>query len=328
MSDYLNHLVARTLSPEAGVRPQLRSAFEPVSLHGGFTLPADFELETRIESNPSASLSPLASTPFERVPSQESPNAAPTSSPTRDGPGCHVLPLPKPASILGSRPPPESDDDKDTVPVQPLLPPLPIDHEPSIKLKVLQPVTMPPPNPMFEDSQGFSTPPSTARPDPLPVARHLRTAPHSDTVRPRAAVVPHQKVESEEPRPAHTSLVAIRSVAPAAAVLLPTPSVAPAAVTPRPAGGAIRSQTVEPEDRHSTRFAVAAIRPVTPAAPVFSPGLPPAAAAAAPTIHVTIGRVEVRATPPPPAGSRAKATLPSVMSLEEYLGRRAAGGRR
>jgi hypothetical protein len=73
---------------------------------------------------------------------------------------------------------------------------------------------------------------------------------------------------------------------------------------------------------------VSAIRPVVPAVPVFSPSLPPAVAPSPPSIHVTIGRVEVRATPPPPAGSRDKPTLPPVMSLEEYLGRRAAGGQR
>jgi len=81
MSDYLHHLVARTLSPEAGVRPQLRSAFEPVPLHGGFTLPADFESERLVESIPSASLALTALTPLERAPSLEHPNAAPIISP-------------------------------------------------------------------------------------------------------------------------------------------------------------------------------------------------------------------------------------------------------
>jgi hypothetical protein len=47
----------------------------------------------------------------------------------------------------------------------------------------------------------------------------------------------------------------------------------------------------------------------------------------APTIQVTIGRVEVRATPAP-ATSRKPATEPAVMSLEEYLRQRSAGGER
>jgi hypothetical protein len=130
-------------------------------------------------------------------------------------------------------------------------------------------------------------------------------------------------VESEEPRPERIALVAIGSIAPAAPVVLPSRLAAPPSDARLPAA-AIHRQTVEPEVPRSERFA-ASIRPLTPAAPEFSPSLPPAVA---PTIHVTIGRVEVRATPPPPAASRAQTKGPSVMSLEEYLGRRAAGGRR
>jgi hypothetical protein len=47
----------------------------------------------------------------------------------------------------------------------------------------------------------------------------------------------------------------------------------------------------------------------------------------APTVHVTIGRIEVRATPAPPApASKPRAT--PAMTLEEYLQRRATGGQR
>jgi hypothetical protein len=52
-----------------------------------------------------------------------------------------------------------------------------------------------------------------------------------------------------------------------------------------------------------------------------------------PTIQVTIGRIEVRATPPPtPPSQRQRETLPRsappVMSLDEYLNQRAKGGGR
>jgi len=46
-------------------------------------------------------------------------------------------------------------------------------------------------------------------------------------------------------------------------------------------------------------------------------------AEAAPTIQVTIGRIEVRATPTP-TQSPAERTAPAVMSLEEYLRQRNA----
>jgi hypothetical protein len=48
------------------------------------------------------------------------------------------------------------------------------------------------------------------------------------------------------------------------------------------------------------------------------------AATTPPTINVTIGRVEVRAVPPP-AQQRAKPKPASVLSLEDYLRQRAKG---
>lgn len=46
-----------------------------------------------------------------------------------------------------------------------------------------------------------------------------------------------------------------------------------------------------------------------------------------PSIQVTIGRIEVRATPPPPTRSPAQRTAPSVMSLDDYVNQRMKGGR-
>ncbi len=47
-----------------------------------------------------------------------------------------------------------------------------------------------------------------------------------------------------------------------------------------------------------------------------------------PTIQVTIGRIEIRATPPPIAPSQQQRPTPSVMSLDQYLNQRAKGGGR
>lgn len=46
----------------------------------------------------------------------------------------------------------------------------------------------------------------------------------------------------------------------------------------------------------------------------------------APTIQVTIGRIEVRATPPPTSRPQTSRSAPSVMSLDDYLNQRAKGG--
>jgi hypothetical protein len=47
-----------------------------------------------------------------------------------------------------------------------------------------------------------------------------------------------------------------------------------------------------------------------------------------PTIHVTIGRVEVRATPPPSPLKKEQPNRTPVMSLDEYLHQRAQESRR
>lgn len=62
---------------------------------------------------------------------------------------------------------------------------------------------------------------------------------------------------------------------------------------------------------------LAPAQPLAPPAP--APGLP------TPTIQVTIGRIEVKATPPAPPSKKQRPAAP-VMSLEEYLRRRAGGG--
>src|SRR6266566_8766799 len=48
--------------------------------------------------------------------------------------------------------------------------------------------------------------------------------------------------------------------------------------------------------------------------------------APAPMIQVTIGRIEVRATPPPAPHSQPRRSGPAVMGLDEYLSQRARGG--
>jgi hypothetical protein len=80
----------------------------------------------------------------------------------------------------------------------------------------------------------------------------------------------------------------------------------------------------EPRERElPARSDLQAIVPTIRALPPIAP-LPPAAATAPPTINVTIGRVEIRAVPPP-AQQRAKPKPATVLSLEDYLRQRSKG---
>jgi hypothetical protein len=83
---------------------------------------------------------------------------------------------------------------------------------------------------------------------------------------------------------------------------------------------------VVPELRKHELLKWSGVQPVVPTVrslPPIAP-LPPAPATAPPTINVTIGRVEIRAVPPP-AQQRAKPKPASVVSLEDYLRQRAKG---
>jgi hypothetical protein len=94
-----------------------------------------------------------------------------------------------------------------------------------------------------------------------------------------------------------------------------------------PSAPAVPSKPVvvrEPRERDlPARPGVQAIVPTIRSLPPIAP-LSPAAAIAPPTINVTIGRVEIRAVPPP-AQQRAKPKPATVLSLEDYLRQRAKG---
>jgi hypothetical protein len=102
-------------------------------------------------------------------------------------------------------------------------------------------------------------------------------------------------------------------------------SIEPAPTTSRPARAVPDSPSPASPSPVSPRSSFVARPQVAPHFPPAAPAAPLATAPppAAPTIRVTIGRVEVRAAPaPPPAARRRKAPLPAT-SLDEYLDRSA-----
>jgi hypothetical protein len=92
---------------------------------------------------------------------------------------------------------------------------------------------------------------------------------------------------------------------------------------PQPAGALKPVVLPKPrEDELPARSAVQAIVPTIRPLPSVPPTPKPKPE---PTINVTIGRVEIRAVPPP-AQQRAKPKPATVLSLEDYLRKRAKGG--
>jgi hypothetical protein len=95
----------------------------------------------------------------------------------------------------------------------------------------------------------------------------------------------------------------------------------------RPSQPSVASKpVVVPELRKHELLKWSRVQPVVPTIRSLAPiaPLPPATATAPPTINVTIGRVEIRAVPPP-AQQRAKPKPATVLSLEDYLRQRAKG---
>lgn len=113
--------------------------------------------------------------------------------------------------------------------------------------------------------------------------------------------------------------------APVQAMSLPQVGAAQASATEfEPARQAVESgQPLAPAGPLTTMMAPAIVK-LAPRAALADPT--PASDAPAPVIQVTIGRIEVRATPPAARSAKTASSSTPLMSLDEYLRRRAKGG--
>jgi hypothetical protein len=339
MSDYLGKLVSRSLSPPRVVQPRLLSLFEPPRANREQILESDIEpappdAEQVRERSPSAVRAPQ----FQSLRSSE-PNLQDAGQ-TSPAPLVRI----KPEAVKRVEPR-EMDAGASARSRARAAGPAPAPARKSPG-QTAQTPTLPFPA-SIETVTPEAVPPAVEPVSPVPVQAPVipwlgvKETPGSDTAHPR---VLHGD-DSSAKRSRADNQKTRSSLTPEIPAPTTTEAKTPEAASPRRGDtsdrreGNQRSQPQMPPKLPSVTQTAADQRPkslpivpVVPASTVPSPRLLPPSqkrehAPERPSIHVTIGRVEVRATPPP---ARARQQVPQAraMSLDEYLRQRASGGSR
>ncbi len=322
MSDYLSNLVARTRNAAEVIQPRLASRFEPVQTQGSLgraqpsipsTLPSttDAELEFNAEHAVGSSPASLA----QSLRSQSLRSRAPVGQPV-------VVPVPQFSS----------NDDRPSATKRATAMPTVI-NDMDEAAPAMQSASPRPPAPRLGDFEMRPTPVlpwAAERPiDQAAEDGHRQ----SQSARWQMVEVPLTRVES-----------VVESVYEIERIVETVGTGYRAETDKREAhatGEMITGELGKPTYRAATHSALAQPQPLARViaqpnvtiAPTIraatSVATQPARneiSAAAPTIQVTIGRIEVRATPPTPAAGRKANTAP-IMSLDDYLRARNGGNR-
>jgi len=326
MSDFLGNLAARTLGLAPTVRPWLAARFEPAQ---GATLPlADTLLEW--EAAPPANLAPVA-----LPPASAGSLAAPISPAPTPRPGRQLRPTLGPVALTDSSPAALFAPLDDSPP------------PPATAISVAEPQRaggpLQSPPPAVPAAQGaivaalpVAGTPTAALPAPPAPRGWSETAPPWHSIPPPASEPATTAEANRDPLARAVAEPPAPTVSRASAAAMPAAQQAePPARADAPAAAPVAAMS---EPARSERPTVAAHPP--PAPPVARPQVraaPPAAAptgvppdAAPPTIHVTIGRIEIKATPPATvARPRSVAPAPApALSLDSYLRGRSGGAER
>lgn len=331
MNDFLASLVERSLAPRPAVQPRLISLFEPLSAAAPAIFPNDDQPQPPTIEKPSEAIpegvSQLEShwrTSPERTVLAETIQAPPTlhaEEPRRERleEPRSIPPQSKEAGVTGVRAEPDREHEPATPPndARPKLPNEkstgPVAREPEKK-------------PATELVANAET--KTAKPD----ARERHAPRKIFAARELAVIAFPEKLETDQPRDARRH----EDQDPHGPVSIP-----PVAQQPEGKRSSEAPARIEPEltetitrDRRAPGKILPAreIQLVQPKpAPLITripSRQPPQLPAPERSIHVTIGRVEVRATLPAPARSKSPQASTPIMSLDEYLRERAGGSRR
>jgi hypothetical protein len=299
MSAFLDHLVARSLElPTAAaapvVRPRLASRFEP-----------------RLDP-----VTPAAAPPWEETAAEPAAPSAPPRRPPAERsaavPETTFDEVRRPAPRSSRPPPPQAgargeSRGEDPEPSPSFLP-APSRREPGGErpAPTVRRAAAPVP-PSLAVQEGRS------RAEPTRAADQARRAPAAERPHPPAAPPAPEERPRVEPAIRRIEVERVVTPVPPPAAAAPPPAASvprgrePAASTPPPAPAFLqpRVERLAPEPFSARR----------------------AEAAAEPVIQVTIGRIEVRATPAPKAPARERPAARPAVDLEEYLRQRAKGER-
>lgn len=330
MNDYLNNLAARSLNSTAALQPRLASLFEPPSGANRLISRQPFRLEI-LDGEPTSERSELE--PAQDMPSADLPvrryNQTPPPTPvslqpskTTSQQAPNQLPFGNLKSNASQAPMPTASQPSvlnfpdQSVPEQPALPSSAISNEPASHQSLAEEQkTQSLPQPVIQQriiervvtlAESLPTATPTTRP-----STSTRAVTQQNVMQPtEPALKPTESTATPAPPPAISPVVQQRTtervVTPAESLPTVPPRLEPPPTTIQ------SSDIVQPQ-----------VRPyVKPVAPVLAQ---PPISEPTPVIQITIGRIEVRATPPstPPQKQR---TAPPVMNLEEYLRHRTKGG--
>jgi len=287
MTNFLSRLAARSFGVETGVRPRLASIFEPKR---GVASPRGSSQVEREIVDEGAEAGERDEIRNRRRPSQP-------PSPRR--------------AVLNpdSQHEAESPRRRNPAPAKPAIP-----QNEDLRIELVPPKADPVRQPV-PSREGFAAEPRRSQ----PAAQHPENEQRSEA-RPPARPAPRVQNVANKPAPSHPVEMdeehedrVARDFKPARrpdsdsrqALLQPSPAIAGLAERMRDAASAMNSAApARGNDRGSDRAAVPAAEPI---------------------VHVTIGRVEVRATAETMRESKQRAAAP-VMGLDEYLQRQAQRG--
>jgi hypothetical protein len=311
VSDFLEQLAERAGPPQmrapiaqGTLRPRTPGLFEPVATPAAPPAaldepPALSETDPEPVRHSRRRLAPDPAAPIEPpVPPMrglQAPQASMVDLPATPAVAAPLAPTP-----LESRP--SAAEETASVPETPESPDPPawgVLHAPP----TLPPAVAPPPR--------VVKPAPSARPDPPAVPPAGQPVP---SLLPRAEAALNARLEPVPPAPV--------------AVAIPAPDVVFAETTDRKRSTTERPSPVVDEPASNAERSIGnAVRPALNA-PQFVLPAERREPASPPTITVTIGRIDIRATPAPAQGSAQRSAQRGVMSLDEYLRRRNEGSDR